>query len=50
MASFHVFSTTDHESQGNAPTPLALYEKEEKKKLYIVYNTVKYFTGRKAYD
>jgi hypothetical protein len=32
------------------PTPLALYEKEEKKKLGIIYNIVKYFAGRKAYD
>jgi len=32
------------------PGPSALYEKEEKKKLLIIYNIVKHFTGRKAYD
>jgi hypothetical protein len=45
-----LFLGLDHESRGVPQTLGSLYEKEEKKKLGIIYNIVQRFAGRKTYD
>jgi hypothetical protein len=50
MASLFDYCVPNHESRGVPQTLGSLCEKEEKKKLTIIYNIVKRFTGRKAYD